>query len=195
MTAPESSSVELPQRTQAEEQFARLYAEHGRAVLSYALPRAACPEDAADAVADTFLIAWRRADDVPPGADARFWLFGIARRTLANQQRGARRRTRLAERLRAELAGAVAVQPPEPDCESAAVRYALDRLEKDDRELLLLAGREELKSPQIALVLGISAGAARTRLHRARRRLRTELAAKQATAGASHTHELGCEEG
>src|ERR1700742_4925070 len=82
----------------------RLYAEHGRDVLAYALRRAPTAEDAADAVAETFLVAWRAAADVPAGPEARLWLYGVARRALANQRRGEHRRARLAERLRGELA-------------------------------------------------------------------------------------------
>ena len=43
----------------------QLYAEHGRDVLAYALLRTPGPEDAADLVAETFLVAWRRAADIP----------------------------------------------------------------------------------------------------------------------------------
>jgi RNA polymerase sigma-70 factor (ECF subfamily) len=181
MTSSDSNEIGPPPDNGAEAEFTRLYAEHGRAVLAYALSRAAGVEDAADVVAETFLVAWRRAGEVPAGAEARFWLFGVARRTLANQQRGERRRTRLGERLRAELQAA-APMLPEPDAGAGAIRCALDRLGKDDRELLLLAGREELKSPEIGQVLGISAMAARARLRRARRRLRIELAAEGAAA-------------
>jgi RNA polymerase sigma-70 factor (ECF subfamily) len=192
MRPPAGIETESPHGA-AEAEFAVLYAEHGRDILAYALPRAAGPEDAADVVAETFLVAWRRARDVPPGAEARLWLFGVARRVLANQRRGEGRRTRLAERLRAELPAA-AVQP-DPDGEGAAVMRALARLDQDDRELLLLANWEELSSAQIARVLGISTVAARTRLHRARHRLRAEIAAQEATVAMSYTDELGFEEG
>jgi DNA-directed RNA polymerase specialized sigma24 family protein len=60
-------------------------------------------EDAADVVAETFLVAWRRIDDLPPGREGRLWLYGVARRVCANHLRGVRRRHRLAERLREEL--------------------------------------------------------------------------------------------
>src|SRR5215207_10059445 len=66
-----------------DERFARLYGDHGRDVLAYALRRAAGPEDAADVVAETFLTAWRRLPDVPPDPEARLWLYGVARRILA----------------------------------------------------------------------------------------------------------------
>ena len=192
MTPPAGTEIESPGGA-AEAEFAALYAEHGRDILAYALPRTAGPEDAADVVAETFLVAWRRAADVPAGPAARLWLFGVARRVLANQRRGEGRRTRLAERLRAELPAAATRS--EPDLAGRAVIRALGRLGKDDRELLMLAGWEGLGSAQIARVLEISTVAARTRLHRARRRLRAEIAAQEATVPVSCTDELGFEEG
>jgi RNA polymerase sigma-70 factor, ECF subfamily len=170
------------QRERAEERLAGLYAEHGRDVLAYALRRAAGPEDAADVVAETFLIAWRRLADVPAGDDARLWLYGVARRVLANQRRGALRRTRLGERLRAELRGLAAVEAP-PSTEQPAVLVALGQLDEDDRELLLLVGWEELEPAQAARVVGGSAVAVRSRLHRARGRLRAAMLATERRPG------------
>jgi RNA polymerase sigma-70 factor (ECF subfamily) len=161
----------LPNRL-AEARFRRLYADHGREILAYALRRVSDPEDAADVVAETFLVAWRRAVDVPPGEQARLWLYGVARRTLANQRRGERRRERLTERLRADLAPALAEPPELPGSDVLA---ALERLGPDDREVLRLSTWEELSPSEAATVLGISAVAARSRLHRARRRLRRAL--------------------
>lgn len=158
---------------QADAWFARLYADNWDAILAYALRRTPAPEDAADLVAETFLVAWRRAADVPRGPKSRAWLYGVARRLLANQRRGAHRRGRLVERLRDELAAAI-VQAPTPSGE-ATVMETLARLKEEDREVLLLAGWEQLEPAEIAVVLGISSVAARSRLHRARRRFRTAL--------------------
>jgi RNA polymerase sigma-70 factor (ECF subfamily) len=158
----------------AEARFERLYAEHGRAVLAYAVRRAGDAHDAADVVAETFLVAWRRLDEVPPSAAARLWLYGVARHVLANQQRAQSRRLRLAERLRRELPtalAAAALPAPEPGRVSAA----LGRLGDDDREILRLSAWEELSPAQIATVLEIGQIAARSRLHRARRRLREAI--------------------
>jgi RNA polymerase sigma factor (sigma-70 family) len=177
-----------------EARFSRLYRAYARDVLAYALPRAAGPENAADVVAETFLVAWRRIGDVPAGEEGRLWLYGTARRVLANQRRGERRRDRLSLRLGVELAAAVAL-PPAPGREGAALLDALAKLGEEDREVLLLAGWEELRSPQIARVLGISAVAARVRLHRARRRLRAELAAEGEVAPGPPVTELGLKEG
>ena len=158
-----------------EERFRDLYAAHGRAILAYAVRRTRDPQDAADVVAETFLVVWRRLADVPAGDEARLWLYGVARRTLANHARSERRRERLAERLRQELPAAVeAVSAPAAAAQSA-VLTALRELEEPDREVLLLAGWERLEAGEIAKVLGITGVAARARLHRARRRLRARL--------------------
>ena len=155
-----------------EARFRELFELAEREILAYALRRVRRPEDAADIVAETFLVAWRRLDEVPSGERARLWLYGTARRALANQRRGELRRSRLAERLRAELSGAVA---PTPEA-GGAVRAALARLDERDREVLALSHWEELAPAQIAVVLGIPAVTIRSRLHRARGRLRRELA-------------------
>ena len=158
----------------AEARFERLYTEHGRAVLAYAVRRAADADDAPDVVAETFVVAWRRLGDVPGGGAARLWLYGVARRQLANQHRSERRRERLAERLRAELRGGLEdmrIAAPQ----DGAVRAALAGLEPDDQEILRLSTWEELSPREIATVLQISQVAARSRLHRARRRLRVAL--------------------
>jgi RNA polymerase sigma factor (sigma-70 family) len=161
-------------REGAEARFERLYAEHGRPVLAYAVRRASDAQDAADVVAETFLVAWRRLDDVPPAETARLWLYGVARNVLANQQRSERRRQRLGERLRQELPAALEGAPLTAS-RTGAVRAALARLGPEDQEILRLAGWEELSPGEIAMVLGISQVAVRSRLHRARRRLRAAL--------------------
>src|SRR5580700_7644300 len=78
------------------ERFERLFSEHIDAVLGYALARVD-PETAKDAVADTFLVAWRRLSDVPDAPRA--WLLGVTRRTLAGHRRSLARQIRLVERL------------------------------------------------------------------------------------------------
>ncbi len=162
----------------ARHRFETLYAEHHPHVFGYVMRRCGRAEDAADAIAETFLVAWRRLDDAPAGEQTRPWLYGVARRVLANQRRGHRRHTALAEQLGAELARQpmpVAVSFEQPNDDHQDLRDALLSLSSDDRELLMLEAWEELSSEQIATVLGCSAGAARTRLHRARRRLQETL--------------------
>jgi RNA polymerase sigma factor (sigma-70 family) len=178
-------------RELAQIRFGRLYRDQGRAILAYALRRVEDPEDAADVVAETFLVAWRRLDEVPVDAGARLWLFAVARRVIANLHRAGRRRTRLGERLAESLRTELATRPG-PRGEAAEVLRAMGGLGDDDRELLLLVSWEELSPGQAAKVLGISSLAARSRLHRARRRLRTLL--EQRESAASRGPELDIEE-
>src|SRR3954463_3427484 len=78
--------------------FEALYTATYEPILGYALRRCSSPHDAADVVAETFSIAWRRFDDIPSGDSARLWLYGVARRVLANHRRGEKqRRFRLTE--------------------------------------------------------------------------------------------------
>jgi RNA polymerase sigma factor (sigma-70 family) len=179
------SSPELADRAR----FEALYASCHPAVVGYVLRRVALPEDGADVIAETFLVAWRRLDEVPQGEEARLWLYGVARRMLANQRRGERRRTALAERLRAELA--VAPAAGEHQSRLREIAEALARLSDGEAELLRLEGWEGLDARQIATVLGISPNAARIRLHRARRRLARELAAVDHAAVACPTAARG----
>ena len=102
---------------------------------------------------------------------ARLWLYGVARHVLANLHRAERRRTRLGRRLAETLRTEIAAHPGASG-EAAEVLRAVAELGEDDRELLLLVTWEELSPSEAGRVLGISALAARSRLHRARRRLR-----------------------
>lgn len=155
--------------------FERLFRENSPAVLGYALRRTARPEDAADVVSETMLTAWRRFDSVPAGEGTRFWLLGVARNVLANHDRSTVRRSRLGERLRIEL-GAISTTDFTDDLEMrSVVRQALSRLAEDDREIVLLTSWEGLTPSEAARVVGIEPAAARTRLHRARLRLREDL--------------------
>ncbi len=160
---------------QRRERFESLVHENSRAILGYALRRTERPEDAADVLSEVMLIAWRRLDDVPREPEARLWLFGVARRVIANENRSAAARVRLGERLRQEVSQVIGDDSPVID-ERESVRAALGRLRDEDREILLLVGWEDLKVTDAAKVIGISAPGARTRLHRARRRLCRELA-------------------
>lgn len=151
------------------DRFERLYLDCYPAVHRYALRRTDSVDDVADVIAETFLAAWRRLDDVPDGDATVLWLYGAARRVLANHRRGESRRSALASRLRGELA--ISQEEAAADPRTEAVRTAFAALDQADREVLALASWEELTGPQIATVLGCSSTAARLRLYRARKRL------------------------
>ncbi len=161
------------------ESFEEVYRTCGTAVLGYALRRSDSREDALDAVAETFAIAWRRRADMPADAgDVRPWLFGIARRCLANARRGSDRAGRLGHRLAQSLPPDAVPDPAllhERSADGRRVRAALRELSEEDRELLTLVAWEGLTPAQAAAALGLPAGTARVRLHRARGRLRAAL--------------------
>jgi RNA polymerase sigma factor (sigma-70 family) len=159
--------------------FDALFASYSADIVSYCTWRAASASDAQDAVAEVFLAAWRRLDELPADDAARVWLYATARRVIANQRRASRRRVALQERL--ELEASRPQDALESNDEQTLVLTALRRLEARDREVLLLAEWEGLSAAQIAAVLGCLTVTARGRLHRARRRFRTafeELAAR-----------------
>lgn len=134
---------------------------------------------------ETLLICWRRLDEMPSGDEAVPWAIVVARNVLANAERAERRRGRLVGKI-------IALDPPESvveyasgddDADAIAVRDALTRLRRDDAELLRLWAWDALESPQLAMVLGISANAAAIRLHRAKARLKAELLKSTPPAG------------
>lgn len=150
--------------------FEGLYRSCYQDLLNFALRRTERPEAAADVVAETFLVAWRRIDDVPLD-QGRLWLFGVARNVLANHHRGVRRGNELAARLRQELARTEIVQPEAPP----EIGTAFRSLPEADQELLRLVAWEGLTADELAVVLDCSVNAVRIRLHRARRRFAEAL--------------------
>ncbi|MFH8468583.1 RNA polymerase sigma factor [Streptomyces sp. NPDC017991] len=168
------------------ERLERLFRPTYRRVMAYCLRRTG---DAAahDAVAEVYAVAWRRRRQLPDDdEEAVLWLLGIARRVLANQERGRRRWARLLSRV-TELRVAELRMTERSDAGPPhggdtgevgdALSAALARLPAGDRELLRLAYWDDLSRSGLASVLGISVGAVDTRMHRARQRLKQHLAA------------------
>lgn len=142
-------------------------------VRAYALRRAA-PDAAQEVVADTFLVAWRRLEEVPD--DALPWLYGVARRVLANQRRAAGRSEALEQRI-AEAPARESHDPGERMADAELMRLAMGRLSDRSREALMLVAWEGLSGAGAARAAGCSSAAFAVRLHRARARLAAELAA------------------
>ncbi|NYF14831.1 RNA polymerase sigma-70 factor (ECF subfamily) [Pseudoclavibacter sp. JAI123] len=141
-------------------------------LLSYFGRRVSVPADAADLLSETFVVAWRRIDRMPSDPEqARMWLFGVARRLLANAARGSVRRTDLNLRLRQQLEA----QPEAADPAAIEVREALDRLPANQGELVRLILWDGFTLPQAAEILGVKESTARGRYQRARIRLRELL--------------------
>lgn len=154
--------------------FRRLFDQHLDAVHRYCRRRAR-PDDADDAVAEVFLILWRRRREVGSSADLP-WLYATARRVLANQRRSLVRRMRLTDRLAREP---VTVGRTEEGDDY--VRDAITRLGERDREVIRLSLWEELTPAEIGQVLGCSSKAASMRLSRALDRLSQRLPTQETT--------------
>ena len=164
--------------TEQERRFENLFNAFCADITAYCGWKASSTNDAQDAVAEVFLTAWRRLDELPDGDAARVWLYATARRVIANQRRSRRRRLALHERLTLEAT----VRRPEAagDDDQTLVHEALRRLRPSDREALLLAEWEGLSPAEIAEVVGCLTVTARGRLHRARRRFQVVFEELQA---------------
>jgi RNA polymerase sigma-70 factor (ECF subfamily) len=156
--------------------FTTLFEAHYPRILGYARRRASA-DAAADVVAETFTIAWRRLDALPEDEQTLYWLYATARRVLANQRRAERRRDNLTKALENEPTATPAAAP---GVEPSQVATALARLREEERELLLLVAWEGLDAAAIAGILRCSQNAARIRIHRARRRFGRALASLDA---------------
>jgi len=170
------------------ERFEAVYRELYTPICGYTLRRVRDPEDAAEAIAETFATLWRRFDRCPHGDDLRPWLFGVARRVIANQRRGERRRSALGERLSASFDRSAfdAFDAPE---EMSPLAQAFAALNDADRELLSLVAWEGLTREELAVALGTSRAVVRLRLHRARKRLRDALPPTQIRLTGGEEHE------
>ena len=135
-------------------------------LLRYLRRRSPSEEDAADLLADCLLIAWRRRSAIPDDDEgARMWMFGVAVNALRNGARGRRRRQAVADRLREHLL--TQTRPPELD----GVRAAIDRLPRDQVDLVTLVHWEGFSVVEAGTVLGITESTARGRYQRARANL------------------------
>ena len=158
-----------------EARFAELYRRYGQHLHAYCVRRTPGSQ-AADAVAETFLVAWRRIEQIPEGEAALPWLYAVAYRVLSHQWRHKARSRRLIERL----SGLADVEAPPPDVvlvqneEYRMVIKASSRLKPIDQEVLRLTLWEELSHADVAVVLGIEASAVKQRAYRARHNLTTE---------------------
>jgi len=164
-------SGELP------ESFAALFDRHAAALYRY-LTRRAGSSVAEDLVAQTFLVAFERRDRYDTSrSDARAWLYGIATNLLRRHHRDEARLLRALART-----GTDPVATPCPadriasrlDASAVSRRLAatLAGLPAKERDVLLLYAWAELDIEEIGRALDIPAGTVRSRLHRARKRLR-----------------------
>jgi RNA polymerase sigma-70 factor, ECF subfamily len=155
--------------TPSKQEFESYFTRYRGAVMGFALRRVPA-EEAQDVVAETFLVAWRRLDQIP--AEPLPWLLGVARNVIATRQRGDRRVTNLFNRLHEHTPR---FQPNNPPADRADLAGAFNSLTENDREVLMLIGWDGLSVTQAAEVLGCSPQSLSLRLHRARKRLEARM--------------------
>ena len=162
--------------TSDDARFVELYESYHRQLYVYCRRRVSA-DQVDDAVAETFLVGWKKIDEVPGSAEALPWLYGVAYRVLVSQWRGISRRRRFEDRL-ASL-GVPGPKTPEDFIvtrhESRQVLDAAARLKSTDQEILRLSLWEELSHADIGLVVDINPDAVRKRLSRALQNLTREF--------------------
>lgn len=176
-------------RDDRQERFERLYDETYVQLVSYCRRRCRSVHEAEEAVAASYLVAWRRFDEFE-GADSPLaWLYSVAYKTLGNARRS---RSRLSA-LRERLASVREIDSVHPEIEVAGRLDAertfrsLNHLSRYDQELIRLVAFEELAYREIAVVVGKSEAAVRSDLYRARARLRHQIDEDRGVGGEKPT--------
>lgn len=172
------------------EAFGELYERYASAVYHHALRLTGDWSAAEEVMSETFLAAWRARGDVAvDGGSLRSWLFGIATNKARNAERGRRRRLAFLSRRTEEVVGDFAEDLAgriDDARRLAEVRRVLGRLRRHEREVIALCVWGGLDYAQAAEALGVPVGTVRSRLSRARKRLR-EFVEKEARKTAGRT--------
>lgn len=163
-------------QTDSRSRFEAIWRAHRHQIMAYCLRRASSV-DAEDACAETFLVVWRRIDEIPPAPKTLVCLYGIARKVLSNQMRAFHRRGRLHVRL-TNLGVTPAADPMHVVVQRAddkVVTDAVRRLKPADREIVMLDVWEGLSRAEIADAMGMTRSAIDQRIHRAYQKLSRTL--------------------
>jgi len=176
------------------ELFDVFYREHLEDVQRFVARRVGDRERAADLTAEIFIAAIESAEQFRGRAAPRTWLFGIARFVIANDARDRGRERRKEERLRGSaLIGENDLARMDARIDAAAqsrrLYEAMAKVPEGERAILELVAIDELSVAEAAAAVGVRPVTARVRLHRARRRLRDELALE--ARAASRAEQLG----
>ncbi len=159
--------------------FAVIFDRHAASLHRF-LARRVEPADADSLLGDVFRIAFeRRASFDTARESARPWLYGIATNLIARHRRSEARRLRAMASLASrridgddDVVGDRAAQSLDAENEWSTLVDAIDVLPDAERHTLMLYVWEELSYEDIAAALDVPVGTVRSRLNRARRRLR-----------------------
>ncbi len=185
-SAVEAPRMSVPRSAEAsrEASFDRLFEEYSAPIYNYVLRMVGDRDRAADIAQDTFIKAYRKLDSLTDDAAARSWLYRIATNTAIDDMR---RRRFLVRNDDDEQQTDRADHRPGPEQQVMSTQLderlqrALLRLKPERRQCLLLSDLEDMSAQQIGDVMGLSYGAVRTLLCRARGDMRRHLAAEGLT--------------
>jgi RNA polymerase sigma-70 factor, ECF subfamily len=177
----ELHAVSAAGRRDREATFAHLFEEFSAPIYNYVLRMVGDADRAADITQDTFIKAYRKLDSLTDATSTRAWLYRIATNTAIDEIR----RRRLVSPM-GDDAGTFDRPDHRPGPEALVmagtlderVQRALMRLRPNHRQCLLLSDMDDMSAQQIAEVMGMSYGAVRTLLCRARGEMRRALAAE-----------------
>ena len=173
-----------------------LYRRHVGRITLFAARRCREPQDVADLVAATFVRVIESGSSFDPArGDVVPWMLGITSHLWADQGRRAyRERAVLARTIGDRALGDhdIALLEEQIDAvrESDAVGAALEELDPEQRDVLLLVGHDGLNSREASIALGISPTAFRMRLSRARRALQKKLELQATSNGTAPDREV-----
>jgi RNA polymerase sigma-70 factor (ECF subfamily) len=176
--------------------FGALFERHAQAIYAFCFRRTADWATAEDLTSAVFLEAWRRRHDIEPPEDSILpWLYGVATNLTRNARRGLRRhRDALASipawRDSPDFADEVAARL-DAERSMRSVLARLDSLSRADRDVLALCVWAGLSYGEAAEVLGLPVGTVRSRLSRARSRLREPLGPNGQEPGVPDVDRLG----
>lgn len=158
--------------------YSQAYDAHSKDIYAYFLRRVPA-EDAQDAVAETFVVVWRRWHESPADDQVLLWIYGVARNVLANHKRSIARQTRLKQKLLGSPSTRTfAASGAESRSEQDRVLEALSKLSATDQETLRLLEWEGLSREQVAELFGVSRAAIDQRVSRAYRRMGQQLSSE-----------------
>src|ERR1019366_10040388 len=143
-------------------EFERFFHSHFQIIWSY-VARRVSQQSVDDVVSRSFAVAWQKYQTIPQPPEDRLWMFGVARRCIADQRRSDDRQLRLVARIAVE---AQELHPPldsSGDPRAVEVLLAIDELAPLDREALQLVLWDGLSHDDAARVMECSVSAFESR--------------------------------
>jgi RNA polymerase sigma-70 factor (ECF subfamily) len=163
-------------------EFDRLFNQYSAPIYNYALRMIGDADRAADIAQDTFIKAYRKLDTLTDASAARSWIYRIATNTAIDAMRRSRHTVRMDEGEDRPVEQPEGGPGPETQVLSGLlderIGRALLRLKPNHRQCLVLSDIDDMSATQIGEVMGMTGGAVRVLLCRARGEMRRLLAAE-----------------